>query len=392
MEAKFILIEPCNFINYPVGGTLSFAKQLIDVYKNKIALVGLGEKDDPIGIWFKKTFNNQEYNYFAIARYSPGIIKPKIPARLKAYLNIKKYKKEILSIGINSVFVQSHEILKVVTDWKFKSVCYYFPGVGNPLQTSRYPWARIFSTIFDFWFLSGALKAHVLLAAADSDAILALKNRCCGILKNKNIFFLSTRVNTTIFKRQNKFSIRDELGLNRNKIIFVTTGRIHYAKGWKFLLKVVYLYKRLNSNCLLLFVGDGGDRKAMEIEITKMKLNNNVIITGFLNPENVAKYIQAADVFLLGSKKEGWSTSLIEALVCYKPIVTCKVSSATSIVQDGINGFVVEQNDLHGFVSGIEKALLLINYNEYIDKEISKYSLDTLKKSLEEIWNPGGSL
>jgi len=53
---------------------------------------------------------------------------------------------------------------------------------------------------------------------------------------------------------------------------------------------------------------------------------------------------------LLGSQKEGWSTSLIEALACYKPIVTTKVSSAESIVNDGVNGYVVEQNDLPGFL------------------------------------------
>jgi glycosyltransferase involved in cell wall biosynthesis len=388
MEAKFILIEPCNFMDYPVGGILSFAKQLIDIYGNKIALVGLGERDDPTGIWFKKTLNNQVYNYFAISEYYPGIMKPIIPARLQAYLNIKKYKNEILSAGLHSVFVQSHEILKAVTNWKFKSVCYYFPGVGSPLQTSRYPWARIFSKFFDYWFLSAALKADVLLAAADSDAIMALKNRCRGILKNKKINFFSTRVNTNIFKRGNKFFIREGLGLSRDTSIFVTTGRIHYAKGWDFLLEAIRLYKIINSNCLLIFVGDGDDRKSLEIEISKMKLNNNVMITGFLNQETVAKYIQAADVFLLGSKKEGWSTSLIEALACYKPIVTCRVSSATSIVKEGINGFVVEQNDLRGFVSRIEKALVLGNFDEYIDKEIAKYSLDTLKRSLEEIWNP----
>jgi hypothetical protein len=57
-------------------------------------------------------------------------------------------------------------------------------------------------------------------------------------------------------------------------------------------------------------------------------------------------------------------------------------------VKDGINGFVIAQHDLHGFVSAIDKALKLNNFNEYIDKEISKYSLDTLKESLEAIWSP----
>lgn len=386
MKDKFILIEPCNYIDYPVGGQLTFAKQLINVYGNEIALVGYGDKNDPIGKWFKKEVNNQYFDYFAISHYSSDVIKPKIPARLTVYFNIRKYKKEILSLGVDYFFIQSHEILKIVLTWNCKSICYYFPGVGNPLETSRYPWARIFAPIFDIWFLSGALQADVLAAAADNDAIAALKERCHGILKNKKISFLSTRVNTKIFNKGNKDIAREKLCLDKEKIIFVTTGRIHRTKGWRFLLEVVNEYRKKNENCLFIFVGDGSDRKEMEYVIHAYALTDHVIVTGYQPCNMVAKYIQAADVFLLGSQKEGWSTSLIEALACYKPIVTTKVSSAASIVKNGINGFVIEQDDLNGFLSGIEQALKLDGFNDYIDKELTKYSLDTLKDSLEAIW------
>ncbi|EFK96823.1 glycosyl transferase group 1 [sediment metagenome] len=218
-----------------------------------------------------------------------------------------------------------------------------------------------------------------------------LKKRCGGILKNKEINFFSTKVNTSIFKYSDKDIVRNELGLDRNRLIFVTTGRIHHTKGWRFLLDVVSKYKNENRDCLLIFVGDGGDRKMMELEISNLKIENNVLITGFMSPDNVAKYIQAADLFLLGSQKEGWSTSLIEALACYRPIVTTKVSSATTIVKEGVNGFVVEQNDIIGFIEKIDKALHLPAFTSYVENEIQKYSLGNLKNSLEKIWNPEGS-
>ncbi|MBN2400390.1 MAG: glycosyltransferase family 4 protein [Candidatus Aminicenantes bacterium] len=388
MNKKFILIEPCNFKDYPVGGQLTFAKQLAAVFCNEIALVGLGDEGEPIGKWFKKRLNGLEYDYFAISSYSPGIIKPKIPARLTAYLNTRKYKKEILSLGADSVFIQSHEILKVALKWKLKSVCYYFPGVGMPLQTPRYPWARYLSVLFDVWFLTGALHADVLAAAADADAIVALKNRRGGILKSKQVHFLSTRVDTGIFKKADKSIARSKLGLRGERTILTATGRIHPVKGWRFLLQAVALYRESNPNCLFIYVGDGGDRKDMETEIADQGLVDHVLITGFQPANVVARYIQAADVFLLGSQKEGWSTSLLEALACGKPIVTTRVSSAASIVEDGVNGFVVEQNDVDGFVSAIEKARLLPDFDEYFIRETQKYSLHSLKNALGEIWPP----
>ncbi len=388
MNKKFILIEPCNFNDYPVGGQLTFAKQLAGVYGNEIALVGLGDEGEPIGKWFKKRLNGREYDYFAISSYSPAVMKPRIPARLTAYLNARKYKREILSLGVDSVFIQSHEILKVALKWKFKSVCYYFPGVGMPLQTPRYPWARYLSALFDVWFLTGALHADVLAAAADADAIAALKNRRGGILKSKQIHFLSTRVDTGVFKKADKSVAKNELGLRGDRTIFAATGRIHPVKGWRFLLQAVARYRESNANCLFIYVGDGGDRKDMEMAIADLGLANHVMITGFQPAGVVAKYVQAADVFLLGSLKEGWSTSLIEALACGKPIVTTRVSSAASIVEDGISGFVVEQGDLDNFVAKMGKALQLPDFDEYVDREIPKYSLGTLKKALGEIWAP----
>ncbi|EFK96824.1 hypothetical protein LDC_1131 [sediment metagenome] len=180
---KFILIEGCNYKDYPVGGILSFSKQLIRVYGNKIALVGMGDKDDPLGVWFKKKIGDIYFDYFAFMKYSPNIIKPKIPLRLTTYINLRRYKNEILSLGVQAAFARSHEIFKVIINWHFKSICFFFPGVGNPLETSRYKWARPFFYLFDYWFFKGALKANVLLAAADSDAVKATKKEMRWYLK-----------------------------------------------------------------------------------------------------------------------------------------------------------------------------------------------------------------
>lgn len=48
---KILLVEICNFTDYPIGGYLSFAKQTLTAFGNQLALVGLGDEDTTIGKW-----------------------------------------------------------------------------------------------------------------------------------------------------------------------------------------------------------------------------------------------------------------------------------------------------------------------------------------------------
>ncbi len=48
---KLYYFEACDFNEYPVGGTLSFAKQFIKSLNIDIRLIGLVNKNEPIGKW-----------------------------------------------------------------------------------------------------------------------------------------------------------------------------------------------------------------------------------------------------------------------------------------------------------------------------------------------------
>ncbi len=58
---------------------------------------------------------------------------------------------------------------------------------------------------------------------------------------------------------------------------------------------------------------------------------------------------------------EGMSNVLLESLACGRPIITTDRPGCKEIVEDGINGFVVKQNDLDDLIEKIEKYLSLSN-------------------------------
>ena len=75
-------------------------------------------------------------------------------------------------------------------------------------------------------------------------------------------------------------------------------------------------------------------------------------------------------------------------LSCGLPIVTTNVSSAHEIINEGCNGYVVEDRDPEKFADAMRKALILEDVKEFSIKESEKYALKYLARDLGNIFTP----
>lgn len=380
-------LEATNFINKPVGGQLNFSRQLLKVLGTRLALVGWSiSPSDPVGCWFDKEIDGTIFRYFAIGHERPSAHKSLIPSRMITWLQIKWYQKAIFSIGIQNIIIREHSILMAITPKKKYNICYYFPGVDAPLSISRYPIVKHLSGVFDYlFFLSLSRKANYILAAADESAIIGILEKVGKKLKRKKIISFPTRVDTSIFHPGPRLLARKELCLPHDATIVVTTGRIHWAKGWSFLLESFKLFHDRFPRSLLIFVGNGAEQELLEHYASTLGLEKRILLAGYQSPSAIAVYLQAANLFVMGSIKEGWSTALVEALACHLPIVTTRFSSAASIVRDGVNGFVVDRNPQE-FSKAMESALSLCDATKFSERAIHRYSIKNLEHDLFRVW------
>lgn len=386
--AEFLLIEPCNFVDYPTGGQLTMARQLMKVFGNRLALVGFTTEKSLLGQWTKRVIDGIEYDYFSLYHRSKTSQKPIFPGRVKSLLKVRQYHKDILKLGINKAFIQSQEVMIAVKNWDMFDICYRFPGTENPLAISRYGWARSFAKLFDQFFFPSVERADTILVTADDDAINEMIARSKGCVTHQRVSKFPTRVDTSVFCPKDRHDLRVSLDLPLMTPLFVTTGRIHWAKGWQLLLGSFAKFRSKERAGMLVFVGDGEDRPLLEAMITKLGLEEKVRVVGRQPPEIVAQYIQASDVFVMGSQKEGWSTSMVEALACGKPIVSTFVSSSTELISQGVNGSVVYRRDENEYAEAMASTLKLdINKVERFSLvETEKYALSNLRQDLETVW------
>lgn len=384
--SAILLIDFCNFEDYPIGGYLSMAKNLMQSFGNQLQLVGITTvKQDPVGKWYKKEIDGGVYDFFALARYNQAVTKHLIPDRLALYMLLKYYRKEILEIGAQNAFIQRQEVMQAVRNFNFPNICYCFGGLENPLAISKYKFARHLATIFERSFFISLKQAGVILASGDNRSIRGMIDRSKGLIEKQRVVQFPTRINTDVFCVKDKIEARLQLGISATTSMIVTTGRLASLKGWKFMIDCFAMYQKELEDSRFYLIGEGEDRQKITEYCAALNLSESVILTGRKKPEEVARYLNASDLFIMGSYKEGWSTSLMESLACGVPSCVTDFSSAAEIIADGVNGFVIKDHDKSAFVEGMMKALKLQRPVE--NSAVVSFSTGRLKSDLLNTWH-----
>jgi glycosyltransferase involved in cell wall biosynthesis len=380
---KILFIDFCNYEDYQIGGHLSFAKNLMYAFGNQLSLIGITtNKIDPLGNWFKKVIDGIEYDYFALTFYNKKSTKHFIPDRIACLLLMRYFRCKILKMNFQNVFVQRPEVLPAIKDFGYKNICYCFPGTENPLKTSKYWFGKYLATYFDKLLFSNLKDVKLILASADEDAIQSMINRSKGKIAREAVIKFPTRINTDIYRPINKKITREKINIPISKKVVITVGRLSTLKGWKFMIDSFILFEKNIPGSLFYFVGDGEDINKINDYIGIKKIKDKVFLVGRKSPTEISLFLNASDLFVMGSYKEGWSTTLIEAVACGIPACVTNFSAASEIVQEGVNGYVENNWNTLDFATFMVKAMNL----EIKEIDVSQYSISQMKTDILKYW------
>jgi len=385
IQMKILLIDFGNYDDYPIGGYLSFAKNMMISFGDDLALVGITTtRHDPIGKWFKKNINGVKYDYFAIAHYSKTKTKHIVPDRIVCYSLLKYYINKIIKIEIPNIFIRRPEVLLSLQSFSNLNICFSFAGVENPLLISKYWYSKYVAETFEQLFFKSLKKATVILAAGDDLAIKSMVDRSKGKVAIEKVVKFPTRINTDIFKPCDRWETRKKLNIPQSSKVVMTTGRLSWLKGWKFMIDCFSLFKKDVDNSIFYMVGEGEELQKIQEYINREDLQDKVFLVGRKEADEVAEYLNASDLFIMGSYKEGWSTSLIEAIACGVPACVTNFSSANEIIKPGFNGYVIDNHNTLEFLAGMKNAL---NINKPIYAEnVKAFAANKLKDDILNTW------
>ena len=160
--------------------------------------------------------------------------------------------------------------------------------------------------------------------------------------------------------------LRAKLALNGKKVI-LTVARMAEGKGFPHLIRLLPQILQKVPNLVWLIVGDGPKRSMLVNEIQKNNLQNITRFLGTIPYEELPKYYQLADLFVLLTHKdenseEGWGTVFLEAAASGLPVVAGRVGGVEEVVDNLRTGLLVDVYQDQSVVSGVADLLREENY------------------------------
>jgi glycosyltransferase involved in cell wall biosynthesis len=141
----------------------------------------------------------------------------------------------------------------------------------------------------------------------------------------------------------------------KDELNITTIGSLVDKKGHDLAIETVAELKNSGIDVVLNILGEGPNRTKLEGLIEKFELSDRIFLKGNVDdPEN---FLQNSSLYLHTASYEPFGLVLLEAMACGLPVVCTDGGGNRDLIEDGINGFMVNERDPKRLADKIELLL-----------------------------------
>lgn len=170
--------------------------------------------------------------------------------------------------------------------------------------------------------------------------------------------------------KEEKVKIKEKYNIPLNYNLLLYLGRLGREKNIIELLKSYKLLLESNKKVFLLIVGAGPFENKVREEIKLLNLEEDLVMTGMVSPEDISKFYKCADIFVSASQSETQGLTYIEAISNGLALVCKYDESLENVLIDGYNGFFFKDS------KEFTKRVNYILENDNILKNLQSNSLN----------------
>ncbi len=189
---------------------------------------------------------------------------------------------------------------------------------------------------------------------------------------------------------------RKELGVKPDEFVFLFVGQHIWEKNTRLIIEG--LEKIKDTPFRMIFVGNGYAADAMKDLVTEKGLDSQVTFVGTVTErEKIVKYYAAADLFLFPSLYDNAPLVVREAAALNTPAVMVEGATASTILRDGENGFLIP-NDADAFAEKLRELIhdpervhrvgvqasrsIVRSWEDVVDEVLDRYNRLIYKKAM----------
>ena len=206
-------------------------------------------------------------------------------------------------------------------------------------------------------------------------------------ISEDRIKVLPNGVDLKRFHKINDFQdIQKRWQLDGKKIV-LTLARIVERKGHDIVIKAMPKVISKVPGAIYMIAGNGSNKIITDLHrlIHQLKLEDHVIFIGYVNDEDLIKYYNLCDVYIMVSRVledegdiEGFGISYLEANACEKPVIGGNSGGIPDAIVDGKTGFLVNPYD----ENEVADTIIMLLTNPDLAQEIGKTGFHRIKQEL----------
>lgn len=181
---------------------------------------------------------------------------------------------------------------------------------------------------------------------------------------------------------------RQELGIGPDDQVLVNVGRIGNEKNLDEVLQYFSQLCQERPNLRLLLVGGGPAKEHLEALAKSLGVDERVIFTGMVSPDQVQEYYQLGDIFVSASTSETQGLTYVEAAANGLPLLCRQDPCLEDVMSEGLNGYTY--NDVEEFYRGVDAILSdedwLQQAKEYSQQIAATFGHEAFGKAVEEVY------
>lgn len=241
-------------------------------------------------------------------------------------------------------------------------------------------------------FIRWLLSCFVNQFIAVSEDICRWFQTSCWIRYSK-ISHIINGVDAKKFKPDdNTQIIKSKLGLSPDDFIIGAVGRFDPIKNFDILIKAFAWGE--HKNITLLMVGDGRERSRLARLAKNCGVAEKTIFLG--ERKDLPELYKIMDVFILPSRNEGISNTILEAMATGLPVIATDVGGNSELVTHNETGILIKPNSVESIVEAIR---MYINHPELTrlhgknsrQKVLTKFTLNRMVSEYTSIYRKLGA-
>lgn len=327
------------------------------------------------GFWFDKLKETYNFNMIEMSI-------DRLPLKLKNYKAYKQLLKLQKQNNYNLIFCQQPiggmlgrfvgrkcKIPVIYTAHGF----FFFKG-NNPIK----------NLIFKFAEKTMSRWSNTVITMNDEDFNATKKFHSKHIFKISGIGLDLNKYDNSPF---NKLEFKKSLGLNESDKVIVSVAELIKRKNYETMIKTFANLSNENPNLKYVICGTGSLFDKIVKLSKKLKVFDKVKFLGYR--ADINKILQISDIFFHQSLHEGLTMSLMEAMYFGLPVVTSNVRGNADLISNK-GGIITPSKDIAKQCEALKILLehpkLAQEMGEHNQQEVKKYSLEKVRKELNEIY------